>query len=622
MVGTGFLGWLVDPGPPFEGELLLSSGISKVLIGPNGYGKSLLLAAIRAPSTLRVFSTLPQRLRARIAATQAELTDGAFTRPAGLWIDELDARQDRAWGLQVTREGRGQIIVMRPDGRLEGSQSFEVDQGLILSAIERWIVPDAEDATSLDVRTREAFVAWVLACLDGVEGTIVLSRNPLVGRLSDETGVSLLPLAESFADILATRTRDRVAALVGFRLDVKVLPEDDFSYRIHYGREWFPVEQASSALRRWVSLAASETLWEMQRVAEEAARYGDGRIALQGFLGGEIPEGRRPRQPIHGFASKSSWIMLDEPEIHLYGSEVRALGKTLAARSEGGRLYIASHSVELASHLVGRSQFLAFSAPGRFETQGPEDWLNVQLANLAAQGAGALSTMRVLYVEGAWDVKFMELLFAAELREHRIVLCPVNGTMSAGSVATSVWQRMTSAPFGVMFDALNAQRVHAKWQEVRGSDEGNRRRVVRALRAEARRGGTFEDRGLAQLQANLLEAGMESRVHFLMHGLSDIFQVASPRAFGGEVDSWADAGFDGATKFKDFVRSTLKTDLTKAQAAQRVLERVRDEGHVEQSAMRALQDEFRQFVEWSSSNGAAESLDTVLGPEDDDGLLR
>ncbi|MGB4779284.1 hypothetical protein [Microbacterium sp.] len=612
MVSTGFLGWLVDPGPPFEGELLVSSGLSKVLIGPNGYGKSLLLAAIRAPSTLRVFSNLPRRLREEIVASSAELVGRGSAGLSGLLIDELDARKDRAWGLQVTSEGRGRVSVMKPDGRLEGSVSLEIDQRLIVAAIERWIVPDAEDAASLDVRTRKAFGAWVVACLDGVEGTVALGRNPLVGRLADETSVSLLQPAESFADILATRTRDRVAALVGFRLDVKVLPEDDFGYRIRYGREWFPVEQASSALRRWVSLAANETLWEMQRVAEESTRYGDARIELRDFLQGEVPEGRLPRHEIQGFASKSSWIMLDEPEIHLYGSEVRALGKTLAAQSESGRLYIASHSVELASHLVGIGEFLAFSAPGVFDTQGPEDWLNLQLANLAAQGAGALSMMRVLYVEGAWDVKFMELLFAAELREQRIVLCPVNGTMSAGSVATSVWQRMTSAPFGVMFDALSAQRVHAKWQEVRGSDESSRRRIVRALRAEAKRAGRFEDRGMAQLQADILEAGMESRVHFLMHGLSDIFQVASPRAFGGDVDSWADAGFGGDGKFKDFVRSTFRTDLTKAYASQRVFERVRDEGHIDQPAMRALQDEFRQFVAWCSSDGAAESLDEVL----------
>jgi hypothetical protein len=72
--------------------------------------------------------------------------------------------------------------------------------------------------------------------------------------------------------------------------------------------------------------------------------------------------------------------------------------------------------------------------------------VNSQLDNLAKRGPAALSGMRVLYVEGVWDLRILELLYGNELREGQVLVSPMYGTFAASAVVTSVWQRMVGRP--------------------------------------------------------------------------------------------------------------------------------------------------------------------------------
>jgi hypothetical protein len=60
---------------------------------------------------------------------------------------------------------------------------------------------------------------------------------------------------------------------------------------------------------------------------------------------------------------------------------------------------------------------------------------------------------------------------------------------------------------------------------------------------------------------------MEGRMTFLMHGLSDIFQVISPVAFGAPDRSWRDVGLRSGESFKTFVRTRFRKDLSNGAVA-------------------------------------------------------
>src|SRR5215470_10817135 len=67
-------GWIVDPGPPFDGPIHVPYvGRSLLLIGPNGHGKTRLLNAIVDRATPRVFSRLPRRLAPYLSYERARV---------------------------------------------------------------------------------------------------------------------------------------------------------------------------------------------------------------------------------------------------------------------------------------------------------------------------------------------------------------------------------------------------------------------------------------------------------------------------------------------------------------------------------------------------------------------
>lgn len=54
---------------------------------------------------------------------------------------------------------------------------------------------------------------------------------------------------------------------------------------------------------------------------------------------------------------------------------------------------------------------------------------------------------------------------------------------------------------------------------------------------------------------------MEDRITFVLHGLSDIFQVLSPRAFGADAGTWSQLGLRKGESFKKFVHRRFSVDL-------------------------------------------------------------
>jgi hypothetical protein len=615
----GFTGWLANPGRPFSGAVFIPyEQRSLILIGANGYGKTRLLNSIVDPATPRVFAKLPPRLAPylTVARSRSEsdvapegpvditrlFEEGEAARPAGdehqWWADRLGLIDVR-WIVRWSGPHEPATISAAAAEDLLGAPAVTIRAAPrhVADTLERWTMPDADSPGSLAEATEDAFRAWASHVLIAAGRHYHVSANPLIAVGSQDTSVSLLSLAARFAAELANRTTSRLALLVGLTVELRSLPAERFSWQFKTDEEWLPLEWASRAVSRWASLTARETLRELEQYAAAADSPAD----LDAVLRGNLDSALIPPGDARPFASQSSWVALDEPEVHLFASESRRLGEVLAGHGRAGRTVIATHSLDLAAQFVGNASFVMFDGPGRFSIGRPADGLANLLRRLTKSGPGILAGTRVLYVEGDWDVELIELLYGNVLARHNILLSPMHGVKGASLAASSVWQRMMPTPFGMMFDALKADDVAERWAKLRDTvASGARSRALHSLRLQikAARGRPYEEVELLRLFTAVVEGGLEDRLHLVMHGLSDIFQVMHPSLFGLPHASWSAAGFDGTRSFKDFLRQRDGVDLKDGNVCrQKVKAFVAADRPVDAESEQKLGDALRAFAE-------------------------
>ncbi len=630
-----FVGWLADPGRPFSGPVLVPyARRSLVLIGANGYGKTRLLNAIVDPATPRVFARLPPRLvpyltvaRARAESSAesgaesgaaiegssdiAELfQESEAARPAGdeheWWAGHLGQPELR-WVVRWVNDQTPATLSAVSAGDLLSPAAVMIHAAPrhVKNIIERWTVPDAESLGSLADATEEAFRAWAGDVLTACGAGYYVSANPLIAVDAAGASVSLLSPALAFAEAVATRVSSRLRLLVGLSVELRCLPADRFAWQMKVDEEWIPLKWASRAINRWSALTARETLRELRQYAAEAASS-DSAVDLTAVLSGDLGSMLVPPGDPGPFASQSSWVALDEPEVHLFSGESRRLGEVLAGHGRAGRTVIVTHSLDLAARFVGNADFVMFDGPGRFTIDRPSDGVASLLERLTRSGPGILAETRVLYVEGDWDVELIELLYGELLTRHNILLSRMHGVKGANLAASSVWQRMMATTFGMMFDALKADEVARTWRGLRATVAGGRRgQALHSLRQKikAAQGGRFEEVELLRLFAAVLEGGLEDRLRLVMHGLSDIFEVMHPSVFGVPAASWREAGYDGREGFKKFVKRKNGIDLGDGYSCRRIVQAFLDAGRpVDTDSERKLH---RALVAFAEDRGAA-----------------
>ena len=308
---AGPSGWLVTPGAPFEHSVFIeNTGHSKVMIGPNGYGKSRLLRAIRRTDTPRAFRSLPQRMHA-YAELACEQPGSAHAGPRELhalaeqltlarsrstaWRDQADGMADPLWlvgrgGYQETAEIE---LVDRAAG-WEPRWSFRVPAEQAQFVVERWTSPDEMAETDLAELTANSFVHWSRAILALTDMDLLPARNALVARSPAGKSYSLLELAETFCGLVCRRASERLRCLAGFTVEMRSEPEEGFSWSLRLNSGWFGIDEASTAIRRWVGLSAAETLREFGMVASDGTTPLEGTEKVEDILRGELPERRRP----------------------------------------------------------------------------------------------------------------------------------------------------------------------------------------------------------------------------------------------------------------------------------------------------------------------------------------
>ena len=265
---------------------------------------------------------------------------------------------------------------------------------------------------------------------------------------------------------------------------------------------------------------------------------------------------------------------------------------------------VVTHSLELASRMLGTCDFLTFHGPGEFSSSPPTAQVTRLLSRLAPHGIGILSSTRILYVEGYWDIQVLQLFFGEELSHRNVVLSPMHGVDGASVVVSSVWQRMARAPFGVMFDRIREAEAAQDWaQALKEVKRAGRAAEVRRLRRRAREVTSgHEHVALLQLMANVIEGNMEDRVHFVMHGLSDIWQVCHPSLFGAPGQSWKNEGYI-AGSFKEFCKKRYSVDLSSGSEGARLLRGLTaDRNAIDEDAFAALSAAIEDFLDSSQAS--------------------
>ena len=613
-------GWLANPGPPFSGPTFVPyARRSLVLIGPNGSGKTRLLNAIVSPHTPRLFAKVPPRLLPYLAAARLrkegkggrgprEIADlfieGESTQPSGdeheWWASHLGHRQLR-WVFAWKGEDSPSTLSAVSTSELSTPLAVvRIAPGHAVNVIEPWAVPEVEAPDALPGRSEQAFRTWVQHVLAACGGQYSIYANSLIAGDGSGHSISLLPLALTFADVLASRTSARLGALVGFHLSLRCIPEEGFLWKVNVRGDWIPLEWTSRAMGRWACLTAQETLRELETYVADTAGA-DLELGTDAIVHGHLDGLLVPPGEPGPFASRASWVALDEPEVHLFPSEARRLGDVLARHGESGRTVIATHSLDLAARFVGNADFVIFDEPGHFSVDHPFDGVADLLGRLAKSGPGILAGTRVLYVEGDWDVEIINRLYGDFLARQNILLSRMHGVKGASLAATSVWQRLMATPFGIMFDSLRASVVDAKWEALRQQiAAGRREQALVGLRKAIRfaRPGPQEEIGLLRMFQAVLEGGLEDRLYLVMHGLSDIFQVVHPSIFGLAGATWEAAGYDGSRSFKDFLRGKVSVDLADGNTCRAAVRRFdQADRPVDAAAEKALHQAIAGFAE-------------------------
>jgi hypothetical protein len=622
--GAGLVGWLAHPGKPFADRVPIPyDGRSLVLIGANGYGKTRLLNSIAATDTPRIYARLPARLVPYLTTARARLeAGGRADGPADLrqLFEQCESAQPTGdehqwWASRLGTPALRWIVRWLGDEMPATLSAVTADDLLaepltviraaprhVEDSIERWTMPDAQSTDSLAEATEESFRCWANDILAACGGRYHVSANSLIAVDAAAQSVSLLSLASRFTEELATRAVARLALLVGLVVELRCLPAERFSWQLRVDDEWIPLDLASRAVSRWSALTARETLKELARYAEHGVTT-DARTDLKEVLEGRVDGAFLPLGPPLPFASMHSWIALDEPEVHLFASESRLLGNVLAEHGRAGRTLIVTHSLDLAAQFVGNADFVMFDGPGRFSIDQPSDGLASLLQRLTKSGPGILASTRVLYVEGTWDVKLIELLYGDLLTGHNILLSPMHGVKGANLAASSVWQRMIVTSFGMMFDSLGAADVARQWNALRAQVEaGNRTQALRSLASQIRtaRGlrRPYEETELLHMFKAVIDGRLEDRLHLVMHGLSDIFQVMHPSVFGLPDESWQLAGYTGKQSFKEFLRARAGIDLGDGGRCQQQMKVFADGGRpVDKESERKLREALAAFAE-------------------------
>ncbi len=130
---------------------------------------------------------------------------------------------------------------------------------------------------------------------------------------------------------------------------------------------------------------------------------------------------------------RSSYVLIDEPELNLHPSLQLDFLTTLASFSKGNLLF-ATHTIGLARAASDRIYALSHSkGVSRIQPFEQTADLSEFLGELSYGSYSAVGFAKVLLVEGVNDVKTIQQFLRQLRKDHQIVLLPLGGNAFFGS---------------------------------------------------------------------------------------------------------------------------------------------------------------------------------------------
>jgi energy-coupling factor transporter ATP-binding protein EcfA2 len=565
-----FSGWEIEAGRgPISKPLRIEHSGQPILItGRNGTGKTTLLSSLTDPNiSSLVYGGVPPRVKEyhrmflesfdpkRTFETNIEAYKKATVRgerrfePLPL-EDVMTSELNSGPNIRETVIGPERIefrlldpdvsypLDLLPVHRTEGSHiginSLKWDSRLIDASV------------NLSTYTQESFRRWMQSVLNVAGQSHRLTKNPLILESSPREYQSILHLASEWASRVAQRATARFSAALGGTEQLTCSAPEDFHWSIKsLGKKNLAVEEMSSGLRRWIALVVQETLREVEQKIDDSMAE-----THRAFSDKEFPEFAFPHAEPKLFVGQPSWLVLDEPELHLYPTEVRHLATAIVNLKAASQAVIATHSLEFISTFFGRSDVYMFESPGVILPRNARQ-SNELLHRLVVDSPAIISHFQLLYVEGKWDEEIIIQVFGKVLESSAILLRQMGGVNSAESVASPT--ELLGRPTWVLFDGLSRAQIKSEWTSVINRlTEDNREREAQKLLQLAKRGSN-EEKAMYGLLARSLTNRLERLVTLVSHGMSDIAEVIHPRRWGFSHDTWDTCGYSGNSRFKDFV---------------------------------------------------------------------
>jgi len=442
----------------------------------------------------------------------------------------------------LLNSSQGFRLEMLPEDQSSGSF-------LGLNAL-RWSKRADEVATDLSAETARSFRQWFQSLADRMNGVYRPTANPLaVFDVEKGQYCSALGLAHDWACKVAERASRRFELALGIGTQLRCSAAEDFSWEFQNHNDWLSIGEISSGLRRCLALVLLDTLAEIEQHIDEDLPGSRSEFQLD-----RLPTNSFPHSPPQIFGGGRTWLALDEPELHLYPTEVKHLANAIAELKHARNIVIATHSLEFLSSFYGRSEIHVFESPG---TLTPPSKLksNRLLQRLVDDSPAIMARITLLYVEGKWDLEILTQLFSDELEARGVLVKVLGGVIDSQNQATSPAE-LLGRPSWVLFDGLSAKTIESEWQasvaRVHMGDRRARDLEVSRLTRLAERAGKFELVAMYKLLARTLQQNLEGLVHLISHDMNDITEVIHPHRWGFEQDSWDMCGYAGG-RFKDFI---------------------------------------------------------------------
>lgn len=434
-------------------------------------------------------------------------------------------------------------------------RSTEVHRGI--NAMH-WNSRLVEGSTDLANDTALSFGRWVHSVIDTSNTEFRTTSNQLVlERLGGRDFVSILEVAVQWAQRISDRATARFERALGIDAKLACSAPNNFSWTVRLSKgPALSVSQMSSGLRRWLVLVIQESCQEVENKALNRMTDDSEKFSPRVF-----PESAFPHSPPRLFVGQPSWLVLDEPELHLYPTEVRHLATSLADLKTTSTSLIATHSLEFLSTFFGRSDIYVFDEPGIL---GPKSDFtsNMLLQRLVDDSPAILARLQLLYVEGSWDKKILTAVLGDDLQRAGVLVRELGGVIDSEREVASPAE-LLGRPSWVLFDGLEMSTIKREWSgTIQRLREDNRTSEAKRLEQLAGH-GPFEMRAMYALLSRTIRSKLEGLVQLISHEMNDITEVIHPHRWGFSEDSWDACGYSKGVRFKDFVLAKHGHDTAK-----------------------------------------------------------